>query len=229
MLDLTKVKATELAKELAALHRGTKPGDRRQVRFAATVDRLLRADTALGAGFNVARGATSSLTTLERFCTLPDTVDAGMRVLISGLNPSPAAADAGVGFARPGNRFWPAALAAGLVTHDRDPEHALSAHGVGMTDIVKRTTRRADELDASEYREGMARLERMTAWLEPGAVCFVGLAGWRLAVERKAVVGWQEHKVGGRPTYVMPSTSGLNASSRLDDFVEHLSRVALGP
>ena len=32
-----------------------------------------------------------------------------------GLNPSLYAADAGVGFARPGNRFWPAALAAGIV------------------------------------------------------------------------------------------------------------------
>lgn len=33
---------------------------------------------------------------------------------------------------------------------DRDPDHAHSHHGMGMTDIAKRTTRRADELSASQ-------------------------------------------------------------------------------
>ena len=51
-----------------------------------------------------------------------------MRVLVAGLNPSLYTADAGVGYARPGNRFWPAALASGLVTRDRDPMSALRDH-----------------------------------------------------------------------------------------------------
>ena len=76
--------------------------------------------------------------------TLPDTVGPGMRLLLVGLNPSEYAADAGAGFARPGNRFWPAALAAGLVTRTHDPFHALRVDGVGMTDLVKRATPRAD-------------------------------------------------------------------------------------
>ncbi len=38
-----------------------------------------------------------------------------MRLLVSGLNPSLHAADAGVGYIGPGNRFWPAVAAAGLV------------------------------------------------------------------------------------------------------------------
>ncbi len=59
--------------------------------------------------------------TARRAWTLADTVGAGMRLLVCGLNPSPAAADTGVGFAGPGNRFWPAALGAGLVGRDRDP------------------------------------------------------------------------------------------------------------
>ncbi len=57
--------------------------------------------------------------------TLPDLVRPGLRVLMVGLNPSEYSADAGIGFARPGNRFWPAALAAGFVTVDRDARHAL--------------------------------------------------------------------------------------------------------
>ena len=125
----------------------------------------------------------------RRARTLPDTVGAGMRLLVCGLNPSLYAADAGVGFARPGNRFWPAARAAGLVSADRDPDHALRHHGVGMTDLVKRATVAADELTTAEYRTGLARIERLVRWLCPGAVCFVGLAGWRAAVDRRAQPG----------------------------------------
>ena len=59
--------------------------------------------------------------------SLPDTVGPGMRLLVCGLNPSVYSADAGIGFARPGNRFWPAAIAAGIVTVDRDPRARCSS------------------------------------------------------------------------------------------------------
>lgn len=160
--------------------------------------------------------------------TLPDTVGPGMRLLVCGLNPSLRAADAGVGFVTPGNRYWPAALAAGLVTRDRDPRHALVTHGIGMTDLVKRATPRAAELRAAEYRAGVERVERLCTWLQPAAVCFVGLAGWRAAVDRHAPPGWQERRLGGRPVYVMPSTSGLNAATPLTSLTDHL-RSAVSP
>jgi TDG/mug DNA glycosylase family protein len=164
----------------------------------------------------------------RRARSLPDTVGPGMRLLVSGLNPSLYAADAGVGYARPGNRFWPAALAAGLASVDRDPDHALAHHGMGMTDVVKRATVAAAELTTAEYRSGMDRLRRLAGWLRPGAVCFVGLAGWRAAVDRKAVAGVQPEGLAGVPVYVMPSTSGLNAHSSLADLTAHLrSALAL--
>src|SRR5438309_1574658 len=70
----------------------------------------------------------------RRARALPDTVAAGMRALVCGLNPSLVAADAGFGYAGATNRFWPAAIEAGLVSRPRDPLHALVADGVGMTD-----------------------------------------------------------------------------------------------
>jgi len=149
-----------------------------------------------------------------------------MRMLVCGLNPSLYAADAGVGFARPGNRFWPAALAAGLVTVDRDADHALWHHGVGMTDLVKRATVAASELTADEYRAGLERVEGLVRWLQPGAVCFVGLAGWRAAVDRRARPGVQPTGLADVPVYVMPSTSGLNARTPLNDLTEHLRSAA---
>ncbi|HET9730919.1 MAG TPA: uracil-DNA glycosylase family protein [Acidimicrobiia bacterium] len=157
---------------------------------------------------------------------LADTVGPNMRLLIVGLNPSEYAADAGVGFARPGNRFWPAALASGLVSRPHDPHHALVHDRVGMTDLVKRATPRADALRADEYREGASRVERLVRWLEPRAVCFVGLTGYRAAVGAKAVAGWQPEAFGGRPAYVMPNPSGLNAHTNPAELASHL-RAAL--
>jgi double-stranded uracil-DNA glycosylase len=162
----------------------------------------------------------------RRARSLPDTVGPGMTMLVCGLNPSLYAADAGIGFARPGNRFWRAARTAGLVTADRDPDLALRRDGVGMTDLVKRATIAANELTTDEYRAGLVRVTHLVDWLRPGVVCFVGLAGWRAAVDRHAAAGPQPADLAGVPVYVMPSTSGLNASSSPTDLTTHL-RAAL--
>ena len=76
--------------------------------------------------------------------TLPDYVRPGLDLLFCGLNPSLLAAETGVPYGRPGNRFWPAAKRARLCSRDRDPWHALAC-GVGFTDLVKRPTRAARE------------------------------------------------------------------------------------
>ena len=95
-----------------------------------------------------------------------------------------------------------------------------------MTDLVKRASPSAQGLKAAEYRDGFTRLEGLVAWLQPRAVCFAGLAGWRAAVDRKAVAGPQERTVGGRPVYVMPNPSGLNAHDTVATLTDHL-RAAL--
>ncbi len=62
----------------------------------------------------------------------------------------------------------------------------------------------------------------MIAWLSPRAVCFVGLSGYRVAIDKRAQVGWQDESLAGVPTYVMPNTSGLNAHAKPADFEAHL-------
>lgn len=217
--------------------RGLFPGDDFPERWFSTWSAERLEDVVRGAGFDLDgrerrendQGEVAYAVRAVRARSLPDTVGPGMRLLVCGLNPSEHAADAGIGFVTAGNRFWPAALAAGLVTRDRDPRHALTGHGVGMTDLVKRATPRADALAREEYRAGVARVDRLCAWLQPAAVCIVGLAGWRAAVDRRAASGWQAHPLGGRPVYVMPSTSGLNAATSLTALVDHLRVAAAGP
>lgn len=177
-------------------------------------------DLLVGAGF------AEHLGPVQRIESLPDIVGASMTTLVVGLNPSPASAETGVAFARPGNRFWPAVLASGLASVDRDPTRALADHGLGFTDIVKRTTRTAAEITSDEFTAGIERLERLTTWLRPAAVMMVGLMGWRAALDRKAVAGWQDRSLGPSPVYLMPSTSGLNAHSSLADLTAHMSAIA---
>ena len=179
-----------------------------------------------GAGFAVLdeRSNDDRVTlTLRREHTLADTVSPGMGLLLVGLNPSPYAAEVGVGFARPGNRAWPALAAAGLAEVDRDPLHLLHHAGIGMTDLVKRTTATAGELRAEEFRDVLERLDVLCDWLQPTAVCVLGITGWRAATgARSARLGPQAATLGGCPVYVMPNPSGLNAHTDVDDLVRDL-------
>ena len=227
----TRVGAPVAMTMLAGDGEGPWPDDDFPGRFFALWQPERLRDLLVGAGFDVQECALDPdshwigvRTTRAR--TLPDTVGPGMRLLVCGLNPSLYAADRGVGFARPGNRFWPAALAAGIVSADRDPARALGVDGVGMTDLVKRATVGAAELTVDEYRAGADRVRRLVEWLQPGAVCFVGLAGWRAAIDRKAVAGVQAEGFGGRPAYLMPNPSGLNAHATPAILADHLRAAA---
>jgi TDG/mug DNA glycosylase family protein len=227
--------------QMHRLYRHTTPGDRAQisVRIRRDEEHQRALDLVAGGGFVVERidrepddNPTDGLALmlhLRRIRSIADTVGPNLRLLVCGLNPSVYSADAGAGFARPGNRYWPAALAAGIVQVGFDPIAAFRNDRVGMTDLVKRATPRADELTADEYRSGLERLARLAAWLTPAAVCFVGLAGWRAAVDRRAVAGWQSEGIGGAPAYVMPSTSGLNARVPVTELADHLRAAAAGP
>jgi len=193
-------------------------------RFSAWQVEHLR-DVLVGAGFGEVeieqREGERLCLTARRLLSLPDSVGPDMRVLFCGLNPSVHAARAGVGYVGPGNRFWPAVEQAGLVTRPRDPWHALDHDGIGMTDLVKRTTARASEIDRMEFAEGLPRLERLVRWLEPTVLCVVGLSGWRAAVDRAATPG-PTGELGGRPVWLMPSTSGLNTHTTKAQLVAHL-------
>jgi TDG/mug DNA glycosylase family protein len=185
-------------------------------------------DVVEGAGFEIDEFADDGEEWIDieatRAFMLPNTVGPSMRVLIVGLNPGIQTAEMGVGFHHPANRFWPAALSAGLVTKTLDPYHALRVDGMGMTNLVRRASKAADVLTKDEYVDGVSRLARLVEWLQPKVVCFVGLAGYRAAIARKAVVGWQDDFAGAR-CFLMPNTSGLNASSKPADFVNYFKEM----
>ena len=144
-----------------------------------------------------------------------------LRVLFVGINPSLRSMEVGHHFARPGNRFWPTLHAAGYTPRRLRPEEdaGLPAYGVGVTNIATRATREAAELTREELQTGAGELECTVRRHKPCLVAVVGLTAYRVAFERpKAAMGLQPERVGGRPVWVLPNPSGLNAHYKPADF-----------
>jgi TDG/mug DNA glycosylase family protein len=138
-----------------------------------------------------------------------------------GINPSLRSAEVGHHFARPGNRFWPTLHAAGFTPRPLTPpeDGLLPSYGLGIVNIVSRPTRAAAELSVAELRAGAEVLEATVRAWTPRLVAIVGVLAYRTAFRRpQAGIGLQDEPLGGRPAWVLPNTSGLNAHYKPADF-----------
>jgi TDG/mug DNA glycosylase family protein len=159
---------------------------------------------------------------LESFrgAEVPDLVGPGLRLLFVGINPGLMTAALGIHFGNPGNRFRPALVGAGLLPPldgappgmtERDLA-ALVEQGIGITNLVRRTTARADELTPAELVAGGQRLEELVAHHRPRVVAVLGVTSYRLAFARpKAAPGQQPGDLARAELWVVPNPSGLNA------------------
>jgi TDG/mug DNA glycosylase family protein len=159
---------------------------------------------------------------------LRDVIAPDLDVLFCGINPSIVSATRGHHYARPGNRFWPALHGAGFTPRLFSPNEdgEMLRYGVGLTNLVDRPTRAADELTDAELRAGAAALERLVAEYRPRVLAVVGLGAWRTGFGRRdAVVGLQPERVAGAAVWVLPNPSGLNAHYQLPDLVKLFSEM----
>jgi TDG/mug DNA glycosylase family protein len=151
---------------------------------------------------------------------IPDVIAKGLRVLFCGINPSLYSAATGQHFARPGNRFWPTLHRAGFTPRQLAPaeQRLLLDHGVGITNLVARATATAAELSREELATGRRRLVAKLRRQQPRLVAVLGIDAYRQAFARPhAALGRQPEPVAGRPLWVLPNPSGLNAHYQLDD------------
>jgi len=154
--------------------------------------------------------------------TVPDLVAPGLRVLFCGINPGLYTAAIGHHFGRPGNRFWPALHGAGFTPRQFAPweEQQLLPLGIGITNMVARTTATAAELSPDEFVAGGQRLTRLVAAFTPRSIAFLGIGAYRAAFGRpKAPLGLQAERIGTTALWVLPSPSGLNANHQLADLI----------
>ena len=163
-----------------------------------------------------------------------DVIAPGLRVLFCGINPGLYSGAVGHHFARPGNRFWPALHASGFTARLLSPfeEQELLSYGLGVTNLVERSTATADELTAEELRAGGRALARKLRRFGPSYVAFLGLGAFRTAFgSPRAATGPQELEIGGVRAWLLPNPSGLNAHYQPRDLAvefARLRRVAFG-
>ena len=175
--------------------------------------------------------------------TLPDYLAPGLDLVFVGINPGLYSARQGHYFARSTNRFWPAFTASRLSRGIRDglsverlaPEDdgALLRFGIGFTDVVKRASGNAAELDPADFALWAPRLLKKLGRIAPRVACFHGLTAYRpflaLALgidDRRPVLGPQPELVGSTRLFVVPNPSPANAHFTLADQTAWYDRLA---
>ncbi len=169
--------------------------------------------------------------------TLRDWIGPGLHILSIGINPSIYSVELGFNFARPGNRFWPAVNASGLLQAPVQPgkeamKTLLERDRIGFTDIVKRATRKAAELDENDYRRGarllLRKLERHSpriAWFQGTSAC-AKFFEHALDIRRKVAPGLQPERLGQTRLFVTPNPSGTNPAANPKALLAHLQQLA---
>ncbi len=155
---------------------------------------------------------------------LEDVLAPGLRVVFCGINPGLYTAWARHHFARPGNRFWRALYLAGFtprLLHPSEQRQLLSL-GLGITNLVPRTTARAEELSIAELKAGAATLSHKLEHYRPRWLAVLGVSAYRTAfAQPRAVLGPQPD---GR-TWLLPNPSGLNAHYQLPALVTEFEKL----
>lgn len=157
-----------------------------------------------------------------------DVIAVGLDVLFCGINPGLYSGATGHHFARPGNRFWPALHRSGFTPQQLSPfeERELLELGLGITNIVARTTPTAAELTINELRAGGRRLERKVKRYEPRFVAILGVTAYRASFAVKdAAVGEQDHTIGPTRVWLLPNPSGLNAHYQLPQLATEFRKL----
>jgi TDG/mug DNA glycosylase family protein len=152
-----------------------------------------------------------------RYPKLPDRVASGLRVLFVGINPGVRSAQLGHHFAGVSNRFWVLLRDVGLVPPGFGfaDDARLPELGLGITNLVARTTPGVADLEPAEYVAGRLVLLRKVRRLEPRIVALVGVTVAR-AVDPKArtariALGLQTATLHDAHVFVLPNPSGRNA------------------
>lgn len=154
---------------------------------------------------------------------IPDHLQKNLDLLFVGFNPSIRSGETGHHFANPNNRFWKILFEAGLTPrkYQANEDYKLLELGYGMTNIVSRPTKAADEITKEEYQKGREILIKKITEYQPKIVCFVGKGVYQEYSKKRTIPWGRQHEsiVLGTIDFVAPSSSGL-VRMKLDEMVK---------
>jgi mismatch-specific thymine-DNA glycosylase len=90
----------------------------------------------------------------------------------------------------------------------------LIEFGIGLTDLVKRATRQASELERQEIAEGRILLAQKLDEYAPRVVAFNGKETYEKFAQRPCKLGLQTEKLYGARVFVLPSTGTPDSMER---------------
>jgi double-stranded uracil-DNA glycosylase len=144
---------------------------------------------------------------VETLADLPPLRD---RLLFVGLNPSPVSVEAGhYHQGRLGRTFWRRLMLAGILppgTAVESADDSLVAAGHGITDLLKRPTKR-DEASDAELTSGVGPLWQKIAIWRPAAVVYIYKRAASISAGRPLTEPWGQLvgvAMAGRPCFLMP-------------------------
>ena len=140
---------------------------------------------------------------------LPDLLADGLDLVLCGTAPSDASKAAGAYYAHPGNLFWATLHQVGLTPVRLAPAEypRLLAFGIGLTDLNKTEWGADSALSRAAF--DVAGFEAKIRRHAPRLVAFDSKFAARVYYGRRQVAyGPQPEPAGGRPAFVVPSTSG---------------------
>jgi TDG/mug DNA glycosylase family protein len=160
----------------------------------------------------------------------PDILAKNLDVIFCGLNPASSAAAAGHNFSNGSNRFWRVLHLAGFTDVRLRPqdERRLLEYGCGITAVVRRPTRRAQEVSSEEFRQARQGFEAKVRQYAPHSIAFLGKRAFSLMTGQPEVPwGRQPTEFAGTMSWILPNPSGLNRSFTLDTLVSAYSELRL--
>ena len=148
---------------------------------------------------------------------LTDHIRPGVRILFVGINPGLRSAATGHHFAGHSNRFWKLLFESTLVSEPLTylDDWRLPEWGLGLTNIIQRTSAGINVLKPQEYLGGRKRLMAIVKRYHPQVVALLGVTIYRaLFPDRQTgriTLGLQGKTLADRPVFVLPNPSGRNA------------------
>ena len=149
----------------------------------------------------------------------PDVLAEDLDVVFCGINPVTTAATAGHNFSNGSNRFWTALYLAGFTDRRLQPpeERRLLAYGRGITAVVDRPTRRADEIAPAEFVAARLGFEAKMRRYAPRSIAFLGKRAVSTMLGQPELPwGRLPGEFAGTMAWILPNPSGLNRSFTLD-------------
>ncbi len=151
-----------------------------------------------------------------------DILACDLDVVFCGLNPAATAVADGHNFSNRSNRFWPVLHLAGFTDVRLQPqdERRLLQYGCGITAVVGRPTKRADEISPDEFRQARPEFEAKMRRYAPHVIAFLGKRALSAMVGRPGI-GWGLYPQGfaEATAWVLPNPSGLNRNFTLEALV----------